>query len=72
MSNSLSLIELFEQLSHLLGRSDGLSYSRLPRRQSDQDFFVADISKAHNLLGWTPRVSANQGLTQMIEWVGSL
>jgi CDP-paratose 2-epimerase len=72
MSNSLSLIELFDQLSHLLGRSDGLSYLRLPRRQSDQDFFVADITKAHKLLGWSPRVSASQGLTQMIDWVGSL
>ncbi|MCY3005757.1 MAG: GDP-mannose 4,6-dehydratase [Planctomycetota bacterium] len=72
MSNSLSLIELFDQLSILLERSEELSYSRLPRRQSDQDFFVADITKARELLEWTPRVSANEGLSQMIDWVGSL
>jgi len=69
LANSMSLIELFDKLSELLGLHEGLQYQKTPRRQSDQDFFVADISKAQRILGWSPRVSSSDGLAQMIDWV---
>lgn len=69
LANSMSLIELFDKLSELLGLEDGLNYRKTPRRQSDQDFFVADISKAKKFLGWSPSVSSSDGLAQMIDWV---
>jgi CDP-paratose 2-epimerase len=68
----MSLIELFESLSQLLGITEGLEYERLPRRQSDQDFFVANISKAKRILDWSPQVSSQEGLSQMIQWVEGL
>lgn len=72
LENSLSLIELFGKLSDLLGLEGGMIFQKTPRRQSDQDFFVADISKAHRLLGWSPKVSSHEGLAQMIDWVNAM
>jgi len=69
LANSMSLIELFDKLAELLGLVEGLRYLKTPRRQSDQDFFVADISKAERILGWSPAVSSSDGLAQMIDWV---
>ena len=74
IENSLSLLELFTRLGELLDlkvdpeTGSPLTFKMLPRRQSDQDFFVADISKAARLMGWRPQVSCTEGLKLMIEW----
>lgn len=67
--NSLSLLELFNFLEKYLGVK--LKYTKLPERQSDQRVFVADITKASQLLKWKPKVSAQLGVIKMIEWVKS-
>lgn len=67
IENSLSLLELFSLLEGFIGKE--LNYTRLPPRESDQRFFVADIAKAHNLLGWCPQVDAASGVKKMIDWV---
>jgi CDP-paratose 2-epimerase len=70
--NSLSLLELFHLIEELLPLSAPLIFTRTPRRHSDQDYFVANIGKAARQLGWTPRVSTRQGLTEMCAWGRSL
>jgi CDP-paratose 2-epimerase len=67
LANSLSLIELLGLLADEVGLSS-LSFEKIARRQSDQDFFVADISKAQRLLGWSPEVTREHGIQQMLEW----
>jgi CDP-paratose 2-epimerase len=67
MPNSCSLLELFAMLEKRLDVR--LRHRRLPWRHSDQKFFVADIRKARRLLGWEPRVSREQGVNRMIDWV---
>ena len=67
IKNSLSLIELFSMLEKNLDCK--MNYVRLPVRESDQRVFVADITKAHGLLGWQPSVSSIQGVAKMYEWV---
>lgn len=67
MESSLSLLELLSLLAELVGM-ESLKFERLPRRQSDQDFFVADISKAERLLGWKPALSSRDGVRAMLEW----
>jgi CDP-paratose 2-epimerase len=67
MESSLSLLELLSLLAELVGL-ESLKFDRLPRRQSDQDFFVADISKAEQLLGWKPALSSREGVRAMLEW----
>jgi len=69
VENSMSLLELLDRLKNLLGLSQSLVYEKLPRRESDQDYFVADISKAKRLLGWAPQVESTHGLQLMIEWI---
>lgn len=67
IENSLSLLNLFEQLEKILNVK--LKYTKLPVRESDQRVFVADIAKAKQLLNWQPFVSAPEGVSRMVAWV---
>jgi CDP-paratose 2-epimerase len=67
IANSLSLLDLFALLEELADVR--LIYTKLPARESDQRFFVSDISKANKLLGWRPEVTSREGVTRMLEWV---
>ncbi len=65
--NSLSLIELFAILEDKLSLPK-LNYSKINRRASDQDCFIANIEKAKNMLSWEPKISYNEGIDHMINW----
>jgi CDP-paratose 2-epimerase len=67
VANSLSLLELFAILSDLLGIPP-LTYEVTPRRSSDQDCFIADISKAALILDWHPLTTCRSGIATMLEW----
>jgi len=67
--NSLSLLELFDLLECQLNIK--LDYTRLSVRESDQRVFVANIAKAKDLLGWDPKVSAQDGVARMVKWVSA-
>jgi CDP-paratose 2-epimerase len=67
MQNSSSLLELFSFLETELDIK--MIYTQLPPRESDQRVFVADITKAKELIGWEPKVSKEEGIRKMIEWV---
>ncbi|MFH1235700.1 MAG: GDP-mannose 4,6-dehydratase [Parcubacteria group bacterium] len=67
IENSLSLLELFSLLEEFAEVK--LEYTKLAPRESDQRVFVADLSRARQLLGWHPCVTARQGIKQMLEWV---
>lgn len=65
--NSLSLIELFEFLSSEIN-IESLKYQKIERRTSDQDCFIASISKSETVLNWVPKVDYKEGLSRMISW----
>lgn len=67
MAQSLSLLELFDILNEKLGIE--MEYTQIPPRQSDQKVFVANIKKIYQKIGWKPAVTADEGITQMIDWV---
>lgn len=67
MEQSLSLLELFDMLNDILDIE--MKYEQLPFRQSDQRVFVADITKINSKLGWTPKVTAREGVENMVSWV---
>lgn len=69
MSNSSSLLELFDFLEKELDIK--MQYTKLPVRESDQRVFVADLTKVKELIGWEPKVSKEEGVRKMIEWVSS-
>jgi CDP-paratose 2-epimerase len=67
VANGLSLLELFHFLEEELKIK--LNYQKLQPRQSDQKIFIADITKAKELLGWEPTVSYDKGIRQMLAWL---
>jgi CDP-paratose 2-epimerase len=67
IANSLSLLELFALLEKQADVK--LNFIRIPVRESDQRVFVADISRAEQLLGWQPKVTAQEGVAKMLAWV---
>jgi CDP-paratose 2-epimerase len=70
IANSLSLLELFATLEAVVDTK--LQYTKLPARESDQLVFIADISKVRSALGWSPTVSASEGVERMVKWLGSI
>ncbi|MDH0049312.1 GDP-mannose 4,6-dehydratase [Comamonas terrigena] len=69
ITNSLSLLELFDLLEREIGQP--LNYTKQPPRKSDQRVFVADIGKMNQLTGWTPKISAQEGVSRMLQWVST-
>lgn len=69
MSNSSSLLELFSFLEQELDIK--MTYTQLSPRESDQRVFVADITKVKEFIGWEPKVSKEEGIRKMIEWVSA-
>lgn len=67
MEQSLSLLELFKLLDEMLNIN--MEFVQLPVRSSDQKVFVANIDKINKKIGWQPKVSAKEGIENMIKWV---
>ena len=65
--NSLSLIELFDFLRNELSLKE-LKFTKIKRRTSDQDCFIADINKSKKILNWSPTISYKKGIREMIAW----
>ncbi len=54
-------------LERLLGRTVPVNWGDW--RPGDQRICVMDIRKAQSVLGWTPRVSAADGVAKLFDWV---
>jgi CDP-paratose 2-epimerase len=65
-ANSLSLLELFEQLKERTGAP--MRYRETPWRIADQKYFVADTAKAARLMDWRVTTPYSAGLDLMLEW----
>jgi len=65
-----SMLDLAETVLRLTGSKSQLKFVPLP--QDDPKQRCPDISKAQKLLGWTPRVSLETGLSRAIEYYRSL
>jgi nucleoside-diphosphate-sugar epimerase len=68
-SSRVSLNELFNTLKKLTGSSIDPAYG--PTRVGDVKHSLADISKAHELLGYTPLVLLEEGLANTLAWFRS-
>lgn len=64
--NSLSLCELFAHLESELGVT--MRPNRLPWRANDQKYFVADNSKAARYINWSPQLTKEKGIADVIAW----
>lgn len=62
----VSVNEVLEILQEISGRTARITHG--PPRPGDQRRTVADISKAHNLLGYKPSTSVRAGLAAQMAW----
>ena len=61
---STSLLSLLENLEAIVGQTVERNF--LPVRDGDIQHSLADISKARNILGYTPGVELKEGLSQIV------
>lgn len=66
-SNSLSVLELIQHLGQMLNVQ--LKVQHLPPRQSDQKVYIAGLARIAEATGWRPKISKEQGLQKMLEWL---
>jgi CDP-paratose 2-epimerase len=65
--NLLEVIELIGELTHAKP-----NYTFADWREGDQTYYVSDITKAKNELGWDPKIPFDRGLNQLIAWANSI
>lgn len=67
----ISIGDLAQLVGRMMGRSLRVERDdeRFRPEASEVERLCADASKAHRLLGWTPRLSLEEGLEQTIAWL---
>jgi CDP-paratose 2-epimerase len=65
--NSVSLLELLDVMSELLGRKPEFDFDDW--RTGDQRYYVSDTGKFEAATGWKPRVSIQDGLQGLLRWL---
>lgn len=67
--NTLSLLELVAQLQELTGREVPVTFHDW--RPGDQRVYVSDTRKAAREFGWRPRVSRDEGVRRLVDWLST-
>lgn len=68
MEHTLSLQEATRLASKATGRIVKETMAPEPRK-ADHCLYVSDIRKAQSKLGWTPKLTIEQGFTRLLRWV---
>jgi CDP-paratose 2-epimerase len=68
--NQRNLIEVIDQIGELTGKKP--RYTFADWREGDQTYYVSDITKAKQRLGWEPEIDFDSGLKGLIEWARSV
>ena len=66
-ANTMSLLELLEYLETTLQKKITPRWDDW--RPGDQPVFVCDLSRAKQLMNWSPTISVDQGVVKLINWV---
>jgi dTDP-glucose 4,6-dehydratase len=64
----LTILEFAETINRLTGNPAGIVVQPEKRIQDDPQTRQPDITKARTLLGWSPQISLDEGLTKTIEY----
>ncbi|MBF6568229.1 MAG: NAD-dependent epimerase/dehydratase family protein [Candidatus Binataceae bacterium] len=67
--SACAVLELAERMASVLGRSNIKAQVTRKYRVGDIRHCFADISRAQNILGFQPKVSLEQGLVELAEWL---
>jgi CDP-paratose 2-epimerase len=69
-SNQRNLLEVIDQIGELTNTKPSYSFSDW--REGDQTYYVSDIAKAKEELGWEPKIQFERGLQELIAWARAL
>lgn len=65
--NIISLKECLKLIEEITGKKQKIIYEKA--RAGDLWYFVCDIKKAKERLGWEPKTTNKEGIEKMIEWI---
>lgn len=63
---SISINDLIKKFETIIGKKANVKH--YPENPADMSASWADIRKAKKLLGWTPKVSLDEGIQQVFDW----
>jgi CDP-paratose 2-epimerase len=66
-AHTVSLLELLDLMSELLGRKPELEFDAW--RTGDQRYYVSDTAKFQRATGWKPRITVQEGLERLHRWL---
>ncbi len=66
-ATAISLLECIDIIEEIEGKRPRVNFQ--PARHGDLSYFVCDIAKAKECLGWTPKVLPREGIASLIHWV---
>jgi CDP-paratose 2-epimerase len=69
-ANTLSLLELLDLIAEIEGRRPALFFERW--RPGDQRYYVSDCRAFQAITGWSPRVSAGEGVRELHRWLAEI
>lgn len=65
-SNPVTLLQFINTIENAVGKNAIIK--RKPMQMGDVDRTYADLTKSHNELGYSPKVSLDQGMSHLVEW----
>jgi CDP-paratose 2-epimerase len=65
--STVSLLELLEHITELLGRRPAVEPEDW--RTGDQRYYVSDTGKFQRVTGWKPRIGVSEGLEKLMRWL---
>ena len=67
IEHAISLVECLNLIKKITGLGQNIEFKEV--RPGDLWYFVCDITKAREKLGWEPKISNEEGIRKLIEWV---
>jgi CDP-paratose 2-epimerase len=67
LGNTLSLVELIEMIGAVSGSKPKIRMEEW--RCGDQRYYVSDAGKFKAATGWSPKVSAHEGVKRLFRWL---
>jgi CDP-paratose 2-epimerase len=68
--NQRNLLEVIEQIAELTHQTPEFSFADW--REGDQTYYVSDIAKTKQDLGWAPKIPFDRGLRDLVAWAASV
>ena len=68
--NQRNLLDVIDRIGTLTGKKPRYSFAAW--REGDQAYYVSDITRAREELGWAPEIPFEQGLADLVAWARTL